>query len=188
MIAYKRITGIDQEQFNNEMFDAVRRFITWDLPRIETVAAPYANQHTTALRPVGKGWYQITPERCPQNYGYNGIKLNVPAGGTKVKLEFASALGAEGFRSVQPANAGWRYGFLAVKEDGSRVYGDIGSDANGKLQFVVPEKTAHLWLVVCGAPVEHTIHLIDGKDETDEQWPYRIRLKGTSLHPTTIVE
>ncbi|MCA1757281.1 MAG: DUF6055 domain-containing protein [Bacteroidales bacterium] len=26
----------------------------------------------------GKGWYRIATEKAPQNYGYNGIRLEVP--------------------------------------------------------------------------------------------------------------
>jgi hypothetical protein len=36
-----------------------------------------------------------------------------------------------------------------------------------------------LWLVVSGAPTEHWVK---GRgDNKDEQWPYQIRLTGTSL-------
>ena len=49
VMTYKRLTSISQEQFNDEIFDACRRFVTWDMPRIEKVAARYANQHTTSL-------------------------------------------------------------------------------------------------------------------------------------------
>ena len=38
VMTYKRLTSIDQDQFNDEMFDAARRFVTWDMPRIEKVA------------------------------------------------------------------------------------------------------------------------------------------------------
>ena len=35
VMAYKRLTGMSQQQFNDEIFDAYRRFITWDLQRVE---------------------------------------------------------------------------------------------------------------------------------------------------------
>jgi hypothetical protein len=161
------------------MFDAARRFITWDLQRIEKVAKPYANQHFSKLDEVGEGWYRIAKNKCPQNYGYNGIKLLVPAAGTAVKLEFKGLAGAEGFNAVQLDKAGWRYGLLAVKSNGKRVYGKVGSDANGATTFVVPKDTKYLWLVVMGAPTEHWVK---GRgDRLEEQWPYQIRLTGTSL-------
>lgn len=158
VMTYKRLTNVNQQQFNDEMFDACRRFVTWDMPRIEKVAARYANQHTTTLNAADDGWYQIAAEKCPQNYGYNAIKLNVPAADTKVSLDFKGLVGAEGFANVKPENAGWRYGFLASKEDGSRVYSDVFSKSEGTSEFAVPANTQHLWLVVMGAPTEHWIH------------------------------
>jgi hypothetical protein len=187
VLAYRRVTGVTQEEFNDEMFDACRRFVTWDMPRIEKVAARYANQHTTSLAAGDEGWYRISPEKCPQNYGYNAIKLEVPEAGTKVALEFEGLVGAEGYNSVQPEKAGWRHGFVASREDGSRVYGETFRGANRTGQFTVPENTKHLWLVVMGAPTEHWIRQGrrgrrggGGEGPGDEQWPYRFRLEGAA--------
>ncbi|RNI26837.1 hypothetical protein EFB08_10165 [Rufibacter latericius] len=186
VMAYKRLTSTSQREFNDEIFDAARRFITWDMERVEKVSSKYANQHLSSLKAVGNGWYQIAENKCPQNYGYNGIKLQVPAAGTKVKLGFKGVPGAKGFRAIETQKAGWRYGFLAVKEDGSRVYGKVYSSRSGTGSFSVPEKTKYLWLVVSGAPTEHWEHLADGKDENDEQWPYQVKLQGTSLDDSVI--
>jgi hypothetical protein len=190
VMTYKRLTGISQEKFNDEIFDAARHFVTWDMPRIEKVAARYANQHTTSITAATNGWYQIATNKCPQNYGYNAIQLKVPAADTKVALEFKGVVGADGFSSVQPEKAGWRYGFLASKEDGSRVYGDTFSKSPGTAEFTVPAKTKFLWLVVSGAPTEHWIHAgrrggrggasTNAPVNTTEQWPYQFKLTGTA--------
>lgn len=186
VMTYQRLAQIDQNTFNDEMFDAARRFMTWDLPRVDKVARQYANQHTSELTAVGDGWYQVAQSRCPQNYGYNGIKLTVPAAGTKITLQFKGVAGAEGFRSVQPERAGWRYGFVAVSDTGERTYSDTGSAREGVAEFVVPDRTQHLWLVVMGAPTGHWPHIADGKDENDEQWPYQFRLQGAQPDPSVI--
>jgi len=180
VMTYKRLTSITQEQFNDEIYDACRRFVTWDMHRIEKVAASYANQHTTSLTTADDGWYQIAADKCPQNYGYNAIKLKVPAAQTKVTLDFKGIAGAEGFRSIKPDKAGWRYGFLASQEGGNRTYGDAFSKSEGTAEFAVPANTKFLWLVVSGAPTEHWIHSADRTHEKEEQWPYRIKLTGTS--------
>ena len=184
VMTYKRLTEVTQEQFNDEMFDASRRFITWDMARIEEVARPYANQHFTVLKEAGDGWYRIDPAHCPQNYGYNGIKLVVPESETSVALEFKGLAGAEGYSAVKTDKASWRYGFLASLKNGDRVYGDVGSDPEGTLTFNVPEQCAYLWLVVMGAPSEHWPVARRRRDasqaDPDEQWPYQIRLVGTS--------
>ena len=184
---YKRITGLNQEQFNDEMFDACRRFITWDMKRIGQVAKPYANQHKTTLNAVAEGWYRVATSNCPQNYGYNGIRLQVPKGNRKVVLHFKGIAGKESFSHVKTDKAGWRYGFVAHKKDGTRVYSDTYKDTNGKVKFKVPKNTEHLWLVVMGAPTEHwpvaagRQQRTEAANAVEEQWPYEIRLSGTAV-------
>ena len=93
--AYKRLTGVSQEQFNDEVYDAASRFVTWDLPRVKASCSSYANQHSCKMEGKENGWMQIAQSRCPQNYGYNAIRLSVPEGGTEVRLDF-EALRAAG--------------------------------------------------------------------------------------------
>ncbi|MEX1010709.1 MAG: DUF6055 domain-containing protein [Balneolaceae bacterium] len=184
VLAYQRLTEIDQPTFNDQMFDAARRFMTWDMDRVEEVASPYANMHTSEFDAIGDGWYQIAESRTPQNYGYNGVQLEVPASGTNVTVDFRGIAGADGFQAVNVDLAGWRYGFVAVQSDGSRVYGDTHSNPEGEASINVPEGTEYLWFVVSGAPAEHWVH---GSEEEEEQWPYQIRLDGTGLHDSVTV-
>jgi hypothetical protein len=190
---YKRMNNLDQEQFNDEMFDASRRFITWDIARIEEVARPYANQHQCTLEAAGEGWHQIALERCPQNYGYNGIRLNVPEAGSEVQVQFQGLAGAPGYSAVKTDKAGWRYGLLAHLKDNSRVYGEMHKAAVGTATFEVPENTEHLWLVVMGAPTEHWPVAggrgrgrQPGGSTEEEHWPYKIKITGTTLHDSFV--
>lgn len=176
VMTYKRITGTSQEEFNDEIFDAARRFMTWDLPRVREVAAPYANRHKSKLVAEPDGWYRIAEENCIQDYGYNGIRLEVPEAGKKVEVELQGLAGAPGYRAIRTEAAGWRYGLVAVKKDGSRVYGEVQRKP-GKAVFKVPAHTEYLWLVVSGAPSVHVT--VARKDEENAQWPYRIKVKGT---------
>lgn len=194
VMTYKRMNGITQEQFNDEMFDACRRFITWDLDRIKSVAAPYANQHFSSLIPDKSGWYRIAESDCPQNYGYNGIKLNVPKAGTKVVLAFEGIAGNEGYNNINTDKAGWRYGFVAYLKNGNRVYGNINYKEYGTIDFKVPAHTQYLWLVVMGAPSAHRpVNLgarrgANNESNNEEQWPYKIKLTGTSINETMITK
>lgn len=195
---YKKMFNLTQEHFNDEMFDAYRRFITWDIPRIEKVAHQYANQHHTKLNDVNDGWYQIAPSKCPQNYGYNGIKLKVPAAGTNVVLNFKGITGGEGDSQEKTDKAGWRYGFLASLKDGKRVYGNVGKNPQDAAAFQVPENTEYLWLVVMGAPKEHSAGGGMGRGMRrrrgqprvrgggTEKWPYQIKLTGTTIDDSFI--
>ena len=186
VMTYKRLTGLSQTQFNDEMFDADRKFITWDLARIAQAAKPYANEHLATLNSAGNGWYKIAESNCPQNYGYNGIKLKVPASGTTVTLQFRGIAGATGYRAINIDKAGWRYGFVAYKQDGTRVYGSVNSSSTGTTSFVVPANTTYLWFVVTGAPTQHWEHLNDGDASNDEEWPYQVKLTGTTLDDSVI--
>lgn len=181
VLAYKRLTGISQEAFINEMFDAARKFITWDIERIREVCKPYVNSHSTELLLSNGGWYKVAPSNCPQNYGYNGIALEVPSEGQEIIIDFDGIAGSAGYRNVNVDSANWRYGFVAYKNNGERVYGDVYSDKQGKAKFVVPKGTKNLWFVVLGAPLKHWEHLWDNDVSNDEQWPYQIKISGSKL-------
>ena len=116
----------------------------------------------------------MAAENCTENYGFNAIPLRVPEPGTKVELQFEGLNGKQnGYVSVHPEKAGWRYGFVAVKADGKSIYGEMSADKKGKLTFEMPEnvKLVYLWLVVMGAPEEHWMNPSPESGEKDAQWP-----------------
>lgn len=53
MSTYMRITKTSQDLFNEEIYDAATRFVTWDLPRIKSVCSSYANEHRCKLKKWG---------------------------------------------------------------------------------------------------------------------------------------
>ena len=191
---YKRLTGLNQQQFNDEIYEAASHFVAWDIPRIKSTCSSYANQHRCKLDKVADRWYQIASTRCPQNYGYNAIRLNVPESGKIVSLDFKGIAGSEGFRSERVDKAGWRYGFVVVNKAGKCLYGDMyrgKNGENGTVRFEIPKDTQFLWLVVTGAPTEHWDFVkpwSTPKEELEKeaQWPYQIRLEGTSIHSSVL--
>lgn len=182
VITYKRINGLDQEQFCDEMFDACRHFINWDFERVWEATRPYANQYTCKMNPSDNGWYRIAPENCPENYGFNAIPLSVPHPGSTVEIAFCGEAGKQGYNAVRPDKAGWRYGFVAVTREGTSIYGETEKNAEGVIKYITPQDTplAHLWLVVMGAPTEHWMN--PESEGKDAQWPYRIKITGSSLY------
>lgn len=184
VMTYKRLTGLSQEAFCDEMFDASRHLVNLDFERVWKNTRPYANQYDCKLSKQADGCYQVPAEVCPENYGFNVIPLVVPEPGTKVTLQFEGLKGPQdGYVSFHPEKAGWRYGFVAVKADGKSLYGEMSAKQKGKLTFKTPEneKLVYLWLVVMGAPEEHWMNPSPRSGEKDAQWPYRIKLKGTDL-------
>lgn len=179
VITYKRMTGLDQKQFCDEMFDAYRHFINWDFSRVWKETRPYANKYTTSLTTLSDGWYGIAPDNCPENYGFNAIPLALPEQGKKVKVEFCGEAGKEGYNAIHTDKADWRYGFVAITEDGKSIYGDVSDNSGKSIIFTAPKvnNLTHLWLVVMGAPTEHWMN--PNPEEKDAQWPYRIKVTGS---------
>lgn len=79
VITYKRLNGLEQEEFCDEMFDACRHFVNWDFERVWRETRPYANQYTCRMTP-SKGLVPDCPENCPENYGFNAVPSPSPAG------------------------------------------------------------------------------------------------------------
>lgn len=182
---FKRVRQMDQEAFNDDMFAGVRHFITWDLPRIRSIAVPYANPHGTRMAPGAAGWYRVDTIHVPQNYGYNAIRLQVPDNNLNdITLQFKGLVTTD-IAGGKKIPAGWRYGFVAYTREGETYYSDIGRNSHGRLSYVVPKGTAYLWLVVMGAPglyVPPVLHH-EKKAVCYCEWPYAVKLEGTNLFP-----
>lgn len=176
VMTYKRMYGLGQEEFCDEMFEACRLFVNLDYPRAWKETRAFACRHDTELQPRPGGWMQVPPGRCPENYGFNVVPLPVPAPGDTASVAFCGLPGAGGYRTVRPECAGWRYGLVGVKADGTSVYGAMERKAQGRATLAVPDglPLAHLYLVVMGAPAEHWM-IAEGDDTLNGQWPYRIR-------------
>lgn len=183
---YKRITGVTQEEFNDEMYDRAARFTTWDIPELKSYGtAKITARPQPAMMDVGDNYWQVSAANCPENYGYNSIRLNVPTNGVRVSAYFEGKAGADGFRKNYITQAGWRYGFVALLKNGERVYGDMGSASYNNpldtIHFDCPAQTQMLWLVVTGTPTSYWRHAWDDNDSNDEQWPYQVKFNQTNL-------
>lgn len=176
--AYKRLTAITQEKFNDEFFQYACKNITWDYPLggfnktfINTLSATDKKEykHKTKLNLVADNYYQIDATQAPQDYGYNGIRLLNPVDGVVVTADLV------GLDNTWSNIAGWRWGFVAVKKDGTPVYGVMQSGKTGAVTFTIPANTDELWLVVSGAPTSHTNHVWDNDNSNDITLPYKVK-------------
>lgn len=179
VMTYKRLAGLSQEEFCNEMFDTYRHFINWDFPRVWNETRAYACKNTCKLNRNAEGWYEITAGNCPENYGFNAIPLTIPEAGNVVEVSFNGLAGKEGYTAVHTDKAGWRYGFVGVTTEGKSIYGDMEQGAKGTVKFNTPKgkKLAHLYLLVMGAPTEHWMN--PEPSEKDAQWPYQLKMKNS---------
>lgn len=178
-----RLQEMSQDAFCDEMFEIQRRFVNWDIDRVRENMRPYANRWHTAMTDLGGSRYRVAPENAPENYGFNAIELTVPEPGKRVKVDFRGERGIKGYYNPNPEESGWRYGIVAVDEDGNSTYSPVGKTAKGTISFTAPagRPLSRLWLVVMGAPVKHRRN-IDGPDNPgDPQHPYIVRFHGTTL-------
>jgi hypothetical protein len=181
--AYMRITGIDVAQLNEELYHAATRFVTWDLDAIRNAGTAYIGAHTFNYTILDDGSYQVAYDHCPGTTGYNVIRLTVPVAGTSVSAAFTGQVNESGFNQVEDAGrAGWRYGYVALLNNGTRSYSDMHADATGTATFTVPENCRKLWFVVTGAPNTYAPHPWDDDNTNDDQWPYKVKFSNTDIY------
>ena len=179
-MTYKRLTGMTQAQFCNEMFCNVRRMVNLDFPRAWRETRPYVEKFSTKLRTTAAGWQRIEAANCPENYGFNVIKVDVPKAGATAKVKFRGLTDAEGYNIINKDAAGWRYGLVGIDSEGNAVYGDVCSAKKGTATLKTSKNRPlrSLYLVVMGAPARHWRNVDawgqEGETAKDAQWPYEI--------------
>ena len=192
--AYMRLTMTGSsakklDQLNDELWEYGARMPTFDLDPIRQRGKASINKRAqTALTKDSEGFWSPTAANCIENFGNNAIRLNVPSGGKTVYAEFIGEAGKAGYTAFNKTKAGWKYGFVALQKDGTRVYGDIATatyaDPEGVIAFDCPANCSYLWLVVSGAPTSYWTRdwLSWSEEGPAEQWPYRVKLYQTNVY------
>ncbi|WP_417885596.1 DUF4859 domain-containing protein [Zunongwangia sp.] len=179
--AYMRLTRSSISDFNDEIYEAATRFVTWDFDELRDLGKDYIGQQKYEYTTLNDGSHKVTPKFAPQTTGYNVIPLNVPQENTTISVGFTGLPNEAGFNTVDVSIAGWRYGFVALQKDGSRVYGEMNQGLSNMVDFVIPANCEKLWLVVTGAPTEYSPHAWDDDNSNDEEWPYKVNFSGTDI-------
>jgi hypothetical protein len=186
--AYMRLTGINNEQLNAEIYDAATKFVTWDLDNIRSLGSDYIGRQPYDFDKLTDGNFQVKYARCPGTTGYNVIPLKVPASGTAISAQFTGLPNASGYNHVDASQAGWRYGYVALLNNGARVYSNMFESITGSANFTVPANCSKLWFVVTGAPSTYTQHAWDADNSNDEQWPYKVKFSNTTLINDIVID
>jgi hypothetical protein len=180
--AYMRITGITVSQLNDEIYDAATKFVTWDLDTLRNYGANYIGAQTYKLNAIADTSYQVAYDHCPGTTGYNVIPLNVPAAGTEVSTVFTGLVNATGYNQVaNPSRADWRYGYVALLQNGTPVYGNMEKGTTNTVTLTIPSNCKKLWFIVTGAPTTYAPHPWDEVESNDDQWPYKLKFTNTDL-------
>ena len=169
VITYKRLYGLSQEQFCDEMIDACQHIVTLDLGHAWNETRRYACTFDTPMKPAAtKGYYSPTDEVLPEDYGFSAIRLQPAKEGKKVS-------------AIVKSDTPLRYAFVAVTADGETHYGTPVSTGKAAMKMPRGQKVEHLYLVVMGAPQEHKM-LTWRNREPNRQYPYEVKFKGTELN------
>lgn len=185
------MNGLTQQQFNDELMEGYMRMATWDIDGVRDRAKHRIGQHKNRLKLIDNVamTYQADANYCIQNYGYHITNMKRVAAGTVVKATFKGLTDAEGYHYVYPARAGWRYAFVALMSDNTRVYGEVKADKEGTAELSIPSDHGtckNLFFVVMGAPTQHWCHpWTSGKassewSQNNEQWPYQVTFENTN--------
>ncbi|MDR1864733.1 MAG: DUF4859 domain-containing protein [Bacteroidales bacterium] len=181
MQAYMRITGISVEQFNDQIYEQAAHLVTWDMDALRNTGQNRIGAQSCKMVSLGNAKYRPDTSFCVEPTGYNVIPLNVPTPGTVVSALFAATPNAADYR-VNNSMLGFRYGFVALKNDNSRMYGDVYKSLSGNATFSVPEGCTHLWFVVGGASPTYVPHAWDDDRSNDVQLPYTVEFTNTNLY------
>jgi len=195
--AYMRLT-MDEDlseaeklgQLNDEMWEYGARMTTFDMDPIRSLGAKtIGHRAQTKLSKDSQGFWSPTVTDCIENFGHNAIRLNVMPAGNTVYAEFIGEAEKNGYTAYNTTQAGWKFGFVALLRDGTRVYGDIADatykNPTGTIAFQYPANCSHLWFVVSGAPTSYwTRDWIDwdGVQGNKEQWPYKVKFYQTNVY------
>lgn len=164
VMTYQRLTGISQEQFNNEMIDCYQHLLNLDFRHAYKETRPYACTFQARMVPSErKGWLQADTTQVPEDYGFNAIRLSLPTKPRKVSAQV---------KSDYPLRAA----FVAVTMDGKAVYGNpVAIEKKGSVRMSLPaEPLKTVYLVVMGAPHQHCMLDWNGKNR---QYPYVLKYK-----------
>ena len=177
------------DQFNDEMWEYGARLTTFDFDHIRSRGASTIGKRAqTAMSKDSEGYFKPTAAACIENFGNNAIRLNVPTTAKTVYAELTGLPGETGYKSYNVKYAGWKFGFVALQRDGTRVYGDIGTatynDLTQVVSFDCPDNCSYLWLVVSGAPTSYwTRDWLSWDVEGDvEQWPYKVKIFQSNVY------
>ena len=196
--AYMRLTMTGSaaqklDQLGDEMWEYGARMTTFDLDPIREYGKSRIGfrDQTQLNAKDSEGFFSPTAANCIENWGNNAIRINAPTTAKTIYVEFEGQAGKEGYTTLNKTKAGWKYGFVALKKDGTRVYSDIATatyaEPTGVLAFECPAQCQYVWLVVSGAPTSYWTRdwLSWSEESTAEQWPYRVKFHQTNVYGKT---
>ena len=210
--ALMKLKDLDAKGLFRLYYDYAARCATWDFDACAPYRNPYIGDFDYRCVALGDTAWQVALASAPQASGFNIIPLKVPAVGTTITTSFTAlpaysklangdpaemlngdAQWTKSSRAnyIRPSNyakRGFRLGYVALLNDGTRqyinedsLYCEGNNELTSEVSMTVPEGTQKLWLIVVPAPTSYIQHKWDDNANNDDQWPYRFSLQGTTL-------
>jgi uncharacterized repeat protein (TIGR02543 family) len=193
----KRLKGFTQEQLNDYLWGYAQRQPAFDYPiqwngqitttknfgskirevhqYIKNYMPRYTSRQFTLLTKVAgtTDQYYTNDDWAPQDYGMNIIPLYPTCTETqkKVTVKF------KGHTEVNPTQAGWRYGFVTTKSDGTVSRYSMMHAGEGEATFTLDAATeANIYLIVYSAPKVHVNYNMDVGYPKQRRYPYELKI------------
>ena len=159
VMTYKRMYGLTQQQFNEEMLRGYQHLVNFDFKHARKETRKYACTFNTEITETN-GW--LRPKDYPEEYGFNAILLD-------------SLVDIYKPVHVEVRGVGNLHALTAITTDDEEIYSDINAE-----HFEVPagKQLKHLYLIVMGAPKEHYMIPMPSEDHPEppkaelEEFPY----------------
>lgn len=189
--AYKRLSDLNQQQFNDKMYTYVRRMPCFDfsykniadyfrqyryndlINYLPTVQSCYTILQQDSLE---NSHYQVPIYLAPEEFAYNIIPIYPNPDSCSVIIKF------KGHTDIN-THAGWRYGFVTTHPDGTLSrYSDTYEKDSIEIAYSLLADESKMYFVVMGAPFDNIT-----TNTTNDTWhgypkhfryPYDISIKG----------
>jgi carbonic anhydrase/acetyltransferase-like protein (isoleucine patch superfamily) len=184
LMTYRRLKGWTQSQLNDFMWEYAKRdviadfnvlgtgaYIRAERQRLQNAEPHYLWRQYTLLKRVNDSLprYVVPDYQVPQDYGYNIIPLHPTCANRIVKVKFKG--------HTETTGAGWRYGFVAVKADGSTArYSASYASPEAEVTFAMKQDETALFLLVCAAPATHTTYTWEAGFPKIKRFPYELSI------------
>ena len=212
------LKGLSVRDLYQLYFDYACRCATWDFDVCVPYRNPYIGDFTYRCVLTDDDQYQVALASCPQGTGFNVIPLQVPQGGTEVTTHLTGLTVGAALLDADPGEyldgdtryvvsdnrhyinggtrsaRGFRMGYVALMQDGSRQYFSEDSvycqgtrAVSEDFTCTIPEGVSALWLVISPALKTYHQHKWDESINGDDMWPYQFSLEGTDIAASATV-
>ncbi len=203
LMVLTRNQGWKIDELNDQFGHWAMHNVTWDYKNGAVYRKMYGSYDDTSrlrrnrvsvLEPIdlAKGRYAIPDYRAPQRYGYNLVRIEPDFDGKSrtVSVAFQGIVqkepGLAAFegkfanepKSIPKPASDWRWGLVAVDDNGNARYGELQRGAASKSSITLRENENQLWLVVVATPGEYHRILWDQMYYSIYRYPWTIAIRG----------